>query len=106
MKIDCQALLEAEQRRLREVKTIFCFIFIFIFITYIEYQRSALVSTADAESGKTKTFWIKQDFCGKNFPDKARKLRQFSNLRQMHIKGGFARFPDHTDIVLDHPNPL
>ena len=28
----------------------------------------------------------------KNFPDKARKLRQFSNLRQMRIKGGFGRF--------------
>ena len=28
----------------------------------------------------------------KNFPDEARKLRQFSNLRQMRIKGGFARF--------------
>ena len=34
----------------------------------------------------------KQDFCRKNFPDKARKSRQFSNLRQMRIKCGFARF--------------
>ena len=34
----------------------------------------------------------KQDFCRKNFPDKARKSRQFSSLQQMHIKGGFARF--------------
>ena len=23
----------------------------------------------------------------------------------MRINGGFARFPDHTDIVLDHPKP-
>ena len=27
-----------------------------------------------------------------NFPDKARKSRQFSNPRQMRIEGGFARF--------------
>ena len=27
-----------------------------------------------------------------NFPDKVRKSRQFSNSRQMRIKGGFARF--------------
>ena len=74
-----------------------------------------------------------QDFCPENIQDKARKSRQFSNSRQMRIKGGFARFwiiklhflddldtfqivrklsrspgnfPDHTDIVLDHPNSL
>ena len=70
----------------------------------------------------------------KNFPDEARKLRQFSNLRQMRIKGGFARFcastwskyapqavltidvpnlghlgssgnfPDHPSTFLDHPD--
>ena len=34
----------------------------------------------------------RQDFSHKNFPDKVRKSSQFSNSRQMHIKGGFARF--------------
>ena len=48
LKTDYQALLEAEQRRLREVKTIFCFIFFSKSIPYIECQYSALVSTAGA----------------------------------------------------------
>ena len=32
-----------------------------------------------------------QDFCRKNFPDKARKSHQFSNSRQMPVKGVLAR---------------
>ena len=82
------------------------------------------------QSHKKQKLSGQQDFCRKNFPDKS---RQFSNPRQMRIKGGFARFwiiqlhflddldtfqivrklsrssgnfPDHTDIVLDHPNSL
>ena len=84
-------------------------------------------------SHKKRKLSGQQDFCCKNFPDKARKSRQFSNPQQMRIKGGFARFwiiqlhflddldtfqivqklsrlsgnfPDYTDIVLDHPNSL
>ena len=41
------------------------------------------------QSHKKQKLSGKQDFCSKNFPDKA---RQFSNSRQMRIKGGFARF--------------
>ena len=44
------------------------------------------------QSHKKQKLSGKQDFCRKNFPDKARKSRQFSNSRQMRIKGGFARF--------------
>ena len=46
----------------------------------------------DDQSHKKRKLSGKQDFCRKNFPDKARKSRQFSNSRQMRIKGGFARF--------------
>ena len=60
---------------------------------------------AQAESEKAKTFQIAR-FLSLKLPDKARKWRQFTKSRQMRINGGFARFPDHTDIVLDHPNPL
>ena len=45
------------------------------------------------QSQKRRKLSGQQDFCRKNFLDKARKSRQFSNLRQMRIKGGF-----------DHPN--
>ena len=41
------------------------------------------------QSYKKRKLSGQQDFCRKNFPDKA---RQFSNSRQMRIKGGFARF--------------
>ena len=40
-------------------------------------------------SGK---FWENINLGEKNFPDKARKSRKFSNSRQMGIKGGLARF--------------
>ena len=42
------------------------------------------------ESEKVKTFRTAR-FCRKNFPDKARKSRQFSNSRQMPVKGVLAR---------------
>ena len=85
------------------------------------------------QSHKKRKLSGQQDFCRKNFPDKARKSRQFSNPQQMRIKGGYAKFwiiqlhflddleslqivrklsrssgnfPDHTDTVLDHPNSL
>ena len=45
---------------------------------------------AQAESEKVKTFRTAR-FCRKNFPDKARKSRQFSNSRQMPVKGVLAR---------------
>ena len=41
---------------------------------------------------KSENFPDSKIFVAKNFPDKARKARQFSNPRQMRIKGGFARF--------------
>ena len=86
------------------------------------------------QSHKKRKLSGQQDFCRKNFPDKARKSRQFSNSRQMRIKGGFARFcasawskyapqavltidvpnlghlgssgnfPDHPSTFLDHPD--
>ena len=60
------------------------------------YQRTILKSTHNhqyqIQSQQKRKLSGQQDFCRKNFPDKARKLRQFSNPRQMRIKGGFARF--------------
>ena len=86
------------------------------------------------QSRKKQKLSGQQHFCRKNFPDKARKSRQFSNSRQMRIKGGFARFcasawskyapqavltinvpnlghlglsenlPDHPSTFLDHPD--
>ena len=47
---------------------------------------------AGQQSQKKQKLSGQQDFCHKNFPDKARKSRQFSNPRQMRIKGDFARF--------------
>ena len=44
------------------------------------------------QSQKKQKLSGQQDFCRKNFPNKMRKLRQFSNLRQMRMKCGFARF--------------
>ena len=88
----------------------------------------------EVQSHKKQKLSGQQDFCRKNFPDKARKAHQFSNSRQMRIKGGFARFcasawskyapqavltidvpnlghlgssgnfPDHPSTFLDHPD--
>ena len=44
------------------------------------------------QSQKKRKLSGQQDICCLNFPDKERKSRQFSNLRQMRIKSGFARF--------------
>ena len=44
-----------------------------------------------AQSQKKQKLSGQQDFCCKNFPDKARKSRQLSNLRQMPVKGVLAR---------------
>ena len=64
------------------------------------------------QSQKKQKLSRQQDFCCKNFPDKERKSRKFSNSRQMRVIGGFARFyasmvqicsgnfPDHADIFL------
>ena len=43
------------------------------------------------QSQKRQKLSGQQDFCRKNFPDKARKLRQFSNSQQMTVKGVLAR---------------
>ena len=96
-------------------------------------QFLEIIETPACRSKKKRKLSGQQDFCRKIFPDKARKSRQFSNPRQMGIKGGFAifwiiqlhflddldtfqivlklsissgNFPDHTDTVLDHPNSL
>ena len=64
------------------------------------------------QSQKKQKLSRQQDFCCKNFPDKERKSRKFSNSRQMRVIGGFTRFyasmiqicsgnfPDHADIFL------
>ena len=51
----------------------------------------AKVEEGYIQSQKKRKLSGQQDFCRKNFPDKARKLRQFSNSRQMPVKGGLAR---------------
>ena len=64
------------------------------------------------QSHKKRKLSGQQDFCRKNFPDKVRKSSQFSNSRQMRIKGGFARFCaevlslDYPDTFLNYPDTL
>ena len=104
-----------------------------VFSCFFFFTKGAQPEITHKQSHKKQKLSGQQDFCCKNFPDKARKSRQFSNSRQMRIKGGFARFwiiqlhflddldtfqiirklsrssgnfPDHTDTVLDHPNSL
>ena len=43
------------------------------------------------QSQKKRKLSGQQDICRLNFPDKARKSRQFSNSRQMSVKGVHAR---------------
>ena len=82
LKTDYQALLEAEQRRLREVNKIYCFIFISTFITFIEYQRSALVNTAGAKSETNENLSDSKIFVAKTFQIKGIKCINF----QIHDK--------------------
>ena len=49
------------------------------------------VSVALTQSQKKRKLSGQQDICRLNFPDKARKLRKFSNSRQMSVKGVHAR---------------
>ena len=44
-----------------------------------------------SQSQKKQKLSGQPDFCRKNFPDDVRKLRQFSNLRQMPGRDVFAR---------------
>ena len=53
------------------------------------------------ESEKTKTFRIAR-FCCKNFPDKTRKLHQFSNSRHICVKSVFANFKHNHDPNMLH----
>ena len=55
-------------------------------------QRVRLFLNHNIQSHKKRKLSGQQDFCRKNFLDKVGKLCQFSNPRQMRIKGGFARF--------------
>ena len=54
--------------------------------------RQQITAVCGPQSQKKQKLSGQQDFCRKNFPDKARKLRKFSNLRQMRVKGVLARF--------------
>ena len=56
---------------------------------YIE--QSGDLDRCHGQSKKKRKLSGQQDFCRKNFPDKARKSRQFSNSRQMSVKGVHAR---------------
>jgi len=51
-------------------------------------EKSAL---CEVQSQKKRKISGQQDFCRKKFPEKARKSRQFLNLRQMPVKGVLAR---------------
>ena len=49
-----------------------------------------ILMVTQEQSQKKRKLSGQQDFCRKNFPDKARKSRQFSNSRQMPVKGVLA----------------
>ena len=56
----------------------------------LTYKYRLQKAQCQSESQKVKTFQIAR-FLSQNFPDKARKSRQFSNSRQMPVKGVLAR---------------
>ena len=60
-----------------------------LFITFIAPFEP--VDHFRVQSQKKRKLSGQQDICRLNFPDKARKLRQFSNSRQMSVKGVHAR---------------
>ena len=54
-------------------------------------KKKIFLSPKGSQSQKKQKLSGQPDFCRQNFPDDVRKLRQFSNLRQMPGRGVFAR---------------
>ena len=75
---------------------LYCIVYVLYFVLhnalYFVVTNPELTGGQGVQSQKMRKLSEQQDFCRKNFLDKARKSRQFSNSRQMCIKGGFTRF--------------
>ena len=73
------------------LNTVILILIILLFIIIVLIIFIIIVIKLSIQSQKKLKLSRQQDLCVKNFPDKVRKSRQFSNSRQMPVKVVLAR---------------